>query len=247
MTEAATVPETAPMSQGARVLNTFVAPSKTFADILRSAQCWLPIVLMFVIVFGWAAAIDKKVGYDVVTQNQMAKNPAQAERMQSMPEADRAHAMDMTAKITRAFTYGSIVLVALFWLIEALILWAAFNFGLGATTKFSQVFAVIAFSALPRALTWVVSAILLFAGVGTDNFDVRNPVGTNLGFYLNDSPKWMQTAGQFIDIFGLWSLALLVLGMAIISKKKIGASATIIVGLWLLILIISVGFAAAFG
>jgi hypothetical protein len=136
--------------------------------------------------------------------------------------------------------------VLIFMLLEALILWGLFNFGLGAKTTFGQVFAVVAYAGLARALTWVLSAVLLFAGVGTENFDLRNPVGTNLGYYLQDSPKWMATAGQFLDVLGLWSLALLIVGMAIISRKKISQSAAVIGGLWILILIVAAGVTAAF-
>ena len=39
-------PEAAPLSQGARIVDTFIAPSKTFTDLRRSAQWWLPFLLM---------------------------------------------------------------------------------------------------------------------------------------------------------------------------------------------------------
>jgi len=232
------------LSQVQRVVDTFVAPSKTFTDILRSSNCWLPLVLMFLFTLGWGIAIDKTVGFPAATEVQMAKNPSQEERMQQLPPDQRAKSMAMASTITKYSTYASVIFVVIFMLLEALILWGSFNFALGAKTSFGQVFAVVAFAGLPRSLMWILSAILLFAGVGHDNFDMRNPVGTNLGYYLTDSPHWMQTAGQFFDILGFWSLALLILGMAIIARKKISQSATVIIGWWLLILIIVTGFAA---
>ena len=246
MTDTAVVPEGQGLSQIERVVDTFVAPSKTFNDILRSANCWLPMILMFVMIVGWCFSIDKTVGFEAATETQIAKSPKQEEAMQGLPATERAQRMALTVKITRILTYCSMIFVVIFMLIEVLILWGAFNFGLGASTKFSQVFAVVAFAGLPRALIWVLSSIFLFAGVGADNFDLRNPVGTNLGFYLADSAKWMSTAGQFFDVLGLWSLALIIIGMAVISKKKISQSATIILGLWVLILLIVTGFSAAF-
>ena len=245
MTDEAVVPAGQPLSQVERVVDTFVAPSKTFSDILRSANCWLPLVLMAVMTIGWCFSIDKTVGFASATETQMSKNPKQEEAMQGLPPAERADRMALTVKITRISTYFSIICVLIFMVIETLILWGAFNFGLGASTKFSQVFAVVAFAGLPRALIWLLSSIFLFAGVGTDNFDLRNPVGTNLGFYVQD-PKWLSTAGQFFDVLGLWSLALLVIGMAIISGKKTSQSATVIVGLWVLILLLVTGISAAF-
>ena len=49
MTSAAVTPPpqaAPPVSQGQRIINTFVAPSKTFADLKRSASWWLPFLLM---------------------------------------------------------------------------------------------------------------------------------------------------------------------------------------------------------
>jgi hypothetical protein len=240
------VAEAQGLSQIERVVDTFVAPTKTFSDILRSTSCWLPLVIMFLMTLFFAYSIDKTIGYEAASETQISKSSAQAEALQQLSEADRASRMALTAKITRISSYASVIFVLIFMAIEAAVLLALFNFVLGASTKFGQVFAVVAFAGLPRALMWVISGILLFAGVGTDNFDLRNPVGTNLGYYLQDSPKWISTPATFLDVLGLWSLALLIVGMAIISRKKISQSATVIGVLWLVILVISTGLAAAF-
>jgi|SRR5665213_3836726 len=244
--ELVTAESGAQVSQVMRVVDTFVAPSKTFTDILRSSNCWLPIVIMVILTMGWAYSIDRTVGFAAATEVQMAKSPKQADAMQQLPPDQRASRMAITTTITKYSTYASCVFVIIFMLIETLLLWASFNFGLGAQTKFGQVFAVVAFAGLPRNLIWVMSSILLFAGAGTENFDMRNPVGTNLGYYLTDSAAWLKAAGQFFDVFGLWCLALLVLGMAIISRKKISQAAMVVIGWWVLILLIVVGFSAAF-
>ena len=44
----APTPETAPLSEGARIVNTFIAPSKTFTDLRRSASWWAPWILIAV-------------------------------------------------------------------------------------------------------------------------------------------------------------------------------------------------------
>jgi hypothetical protein len=57
----------------------------------------------------------------------------------------------------------------------------------------------------------------------------------------------VQTAGSFIDIFGLWTLALSVIGLSIISKKSKGQAAIVAVGWWLIGLLILTGVTAARG
>jgi len=230
------------LSQVARVVDTFIAPSKTFTDILRSSNWLLPFLIMVVLAMGFGYAVDRTVGYTAVAEQQMSKNSMQADRMASMPADQKAKAIDMSAKFTRISSYCSFIFILIIVAIHALLLWATFNFGLGAKTKYGQVFAVIMFAGLPKAFVWVLSSVLLFSGVGLDNFDLQNPAGTNLGYYMT-SPT-LKALGSGFDIFGLWSLALLVIGMAIISKKTIGQAAAVVVGWWVVGMLLLTGIAA---
>jgi hypothetical protein len=49
------------LSQVERVVDTFIAPTKTFTDILRSTSWWLPFLLAVVVSLGVTYAIDKQV------------------------------------------------------------------------------------------------------------------------------------------------------------------------------------------
>ncbi|MES2392475.1 MAG: YIP1 family protein [Acidobacteriota bacterium] len=235
------------LSQGERVVDTFLAPSKTFTDILRSSSWWLPLVIMAVFTMASGFAIGKKVGWDAVAEQQMTKSPTAADRFEQMPPDQRTLAVNRVAKTMPFFTYGAFVIILIFVALHALLLWASFNFGLGAKTSFGQVFAVIMYAGLPKLFISLLTIILLFAGVGTDGFVLDNPVGTNLGYFLPSTMPALKAAGSFIDVFGLWSLALLVIGMAIISKKKIGSSAMVVVGWWVVGMLLAVGAAAVFG
>jgi hypothetical protein len=245
MSDSPAVEGLAPLSQVERVVDTFVAPSKTFTDILRSASWWLPFLLTVLFSIGWGLSIDKTIGFRAASEQQISMNPKAEEQMAQLTPAQREQRMSLTATITRYSTYGSFVFVLIIMLMEALVLWGSFNFILGASTTFGRTLAVCMYASLPRIFIFAISSIFLFTGVGTETFDMRNPVGTNLGFYVHD-PGWMKTGGAFFDIFGFWSLALLVIGMAIISHKKIAASAGVVLGWWALILLISTVSAGIF-
>jgi hypothetical protein len=244
--ETAVLSESKPLSQAERVVDAFIAPSKTFTDIRRSASWWLPFILLAIVTVISSFAIDRTVGFEAVAQHEMTKSPAAAEQLQQLPPAERAQRLKTTTIATRISTYASPVFILVFVLLEALILWGSFNFGLGAQTTFGQMLAVIMYASLPRLFVGILNAIFLFAGVNTENYDLRNPVGTNIGYFLTDSPNWLKTAGTFFDIFTLWSLVLLVIGTAIIARKTKGQAAIIVVGWWVLILIIATGATAAF-
>lgn len=247
MPDAVAVPEAQPLSEVARVVDTFVAPSKTFTDIIRNRSWWLPFILMCIFVFGSAWAIDRTVGYVAVAQHQTEKNARASEQLQQLPPDQRAATYQRAGNITRIITYASPVLILLFVAIEALVLWGSFNFGLGAKTTFSEMFAVIMYAGLPRLFIALLNIILLFAGVNTENFDAQNPVGTNLGYFLTDAPNWLKTFGSFFDIFSIWSIILMIIGTAIVARKTKGQAAMVILGWWAVCILVFTGIAAATG
>lgn len=247
MQQTVPVTETQPLSQVARVVDTFVAPSKTFNDILRNRSWWLPFILLCIVGLCSTYAVDRTIGFAAVAQQQIDKNPKASEQMQQLTPPERAQRMAITTKVTKIISYAIPVLALLIIAIEALVLWASFNFLLGAKTAFSEMFAVILYAGLPRLFIWILNIILLFAGVNTENYDPRNPVGTNIGYFLSDAPNWLKTLGSFFDVFSIWSIILLILGTAIIARKTKGQAAMVIIGWWVLIIIVSTGFAAITG
>jgi Yip1 domain len=246
MSDAVTVESSGPgLSQVERVVDTFVAPGKTFKDILRSTSWWLPFLLMVLVTFGSAAVVEKQVGWERVAENQIHQNPKQEEAMASLTPEQRASRMQVTGKIYRYTSFGAFVFILVFVAIFALIYWASFNFGLGAKTTFGQMFAVCMYAGLPRLITGLLSILTLLFGNSADSYDMRNPVGTNLAYFMPDAGPALKAALSFFDLIGLWNLALLVIGTAIVAKVSTGKAAAVVVGWWILGLLISVGIAAA--
>jgi len=226
--------ETQPLSEVARVVDTFVAPSKTFTDIRRSASWWLPFLLIVIVSIFFTSAVDKQIGFETIARQQIEKNHFAADQINSLPKDQQAVQYQKAAARTKVVSYCTPVIILIFAAIISLLWWASLNFGLGARAKFSQIFAVGMYAGLPKLLIYLLSAILLYAGVGLDNFDMQNPVGTNIGYYLPATSPALRVAGSFFDIFGLWSLILAVLGTAIVTLKKPSQTAIVVVGWWII-------------
>lgn len=234
------------LSQVERVVDTFVAPSKTFTDILRNRSWWLPFLLTVVISLGVTFTVGQQVGWERVVENQIQASPKQQDAMSSLtPEqhAARVHGMAVGYRYT---SYGFPILILLFSAIAALGLWATFNFGLGARTTFGEMFCLWMYCSLPKLLIALLTIVTLFFSGNADGFDLKNPAGTNLGYYFPDVGAGLKAALGFFDVIGIWVLVLLILGTSIIAKVSRGKAAAVIVGWWLLILIISAASAAAF-
>lgn len=234
------------LSQVERVVDTFVAPSKTFTDILRSTSWWLPFLLTVLVSISVSFTIDKKVGFDRVVENVIHSTPKQEEAMANATPQQRAAQMSRMATGYRYVSYAVPVLILVFTAIMAMGLWASFKFGLGAQTAFGEMFAVSMYASLPKVLAGLLTIVTLCFGGNTEGFDLKNPVGTNLAYYFPDGPPWLKAALAYFDVMGIWSLILLVIGTAIVAKVSRGKAAAVVVGWWVLLMVISVVSAAAF-
>jgi hypothetical protein len=233
------------LSEIERVVDAFVAPTKTFKDILRSASWWLPFVLLLVSSVGTAFVVDKKVGFDQVFDNQLRMSQKAQDRMADLTPEQKAQTVKVQVAATKYISYGYFALIAIFLAIYSLILWASFNFGLGAKTTYGQVFAVTMYAALPYLVISILTIISLCFGGNAEGYDYKNPTATNLAYFMQDSAPWLKGLLGSFDVVKLWSVVLQVVGMAIIAKKTIAQSA-IVVGLFWLIGVLVATAGAAF-
>ena len=154
MSSRATVPpsQPEPLSEVARVIDTFVAPQKTFTDLRRSANWLVPFLLLLIATEALVFVADKKVGFEKIAENGLALQPKAAARLDQLSPEDRAKQMQTVVKITAISSYLSPAIILIFLLIFAAVLLATFNFGLGAELTFNQALAVCIFASLPQSL-----------------------------------------------------------------------------------------------
>ena len=82
-------PDSAPLSEGARVINTFIAPSKTFSDLHRNANWWAPWLLISIFALLFVYAMDRQVTFDQITRNEIARSP-RADQFDKLPAEQQA-------------------------------------------------------------------------------------------------------------------------------------------------------------
>jgi Yip1 domain len=248
MPEPATSPEliAPPLTETQRVVDTFMAPSKTFTDILRKATFWGPLLIMILVSIGYSYSVQQKVGWDKVFENNLHQTPSREEQFDKLPPEQQATQKTVAAKITAVIAYCYPVIILIFTAIFVLLLWVTANFMFGGSAKFGQLFAVNMYANLVMNLKFLLAIVALFAGLAPDSFLLQNPVGTNIGYYLStDAPKWLAALCQHIDIFEIWSVLLTGLGVAITAKISRGKAVAAAVGWWLIFVLVGVGFAAA--
>jgi hypothetical protein len=247
MSDTAANPEAStPLSEVERVVDTFVAPSKTFNDILRSSSWWLPWLLGALVPLGFSVAIQQKVGWDKTYSNILRQSSqTQQDRIAQLPPDQQARQKAIAASFTKYVVWASPVLGLLFAAIAAGVLLMTLNFGLGGRATFGQMFAVWMYATLPWLISGILGIVVLFAGLDADAFNLKNPVGTNVGYYLpTDLPQWLIAFGTSMDVLTIWVLVLLTIGCAIVARTKLASTAIAVVGWWVLITLVKVGVAA---
>ena len=92
--------ESAGLSQVERVVDTFVAPTKTFTDILRDASWWLPFLLSILVSLAFVTSIDRQIGFEQVAQTNINRNAQAQQRMSGLTDAQRQQQIHTIANVT---------------------------------------------------------------------------------------------------------------------------------------------------
>ncbi|HEU5403583.1 MAG TPA: YIP1 family protein [Terriglobales bacterium] len=235
------------LSEGERLIDTFVAPSKTFADLRRNASWFAPFLIIAVVSLGFIFAIDKKIGWEQIMQNEVAKNPKAQERIDKLPPEQRDNILRTQVKVSRVFAYVSPVFLLVTFLVSAGVLLATFNFGFGAQLRYMTTMAIVTYASLPTILSALLGIVVLFAGVDPEAFNIRNPVATNPAYFMDPTAnKFLYGVVSAFDVITLWVIFLMAGGISANSKVKKSAAFLTILILFLLFKVGAAALGAAF-
>jgi len=244
MSTAPAGPSVEPLSEPARPVGPFVAPTKTFADLKRVSRWWSPFIVLAIASYALIVVAGQRVGWEQITENSLRMSPKQAARLESLPSEQRPVAMERAVKFTRIISYAFPIAVNLpFLLIVSAILMASFNFGAGAEIPFRTALGVVTYANLPGVLKAVLAIVSLLAGSNPESFNFQNPVATNPGYFMDPlaSPLLFRLASA-LDVIVIWILVLNALGFAAVSKLKRGTTFAVVFG-WYIALTLLTAFA----
>ena len=243
MPDQALAVEGKPLSQGERVVDTFVAPSKTFTDVLRNASWWLPFLLLVIGAYALTGAIQTKVGWQQLVENEIHANPKLSDRLASAPPDQAATQQKIMRGSIQGGFYAAPFLNLGFVALAALVLWGTINFGFGGKATYGRVFCVGMYAALPGVISALLAAVMLFAGRSPESFTTQTMLGSNPGYYL-ETPGALKTFLTSFDIFTLWTAVLMSIGLAIVAGTKRSAGYLAVFGWFVLILLFRTAMAA---
>jgi len=236
-----------PLSEPARIVNTFVAPTKTFADLKRSAAWWGPFIVLAIASYVLVGVAAQKIGWEQIAANQLKLSPKRAAQIESLPPEQRAQKLSQSVNVTKGISYGFPLVNLAILAIIAAVLMATFNFGAGAELSYKVSLAVVFYASLPGILRALLAVVAIVAGINPETFNFQNPVATNPGYFMDPaSSPALYVLASGLDVLLLWTLSLTAIGFAAVSKLKRPTTFAVVFGWYVFTLLVRAGFSAAF-
>lgn len=212
-----------------RVINTFVAPSKTFEDIRRNHSWWMPWLLLSIasLIFGFVRF--EKLDARHIFEQRIEQSTSAQQRMEQLPPDQRERIINVQAKgIQITFFLGPIGFL-LGGLLVAAIFLGVFSFGFAAEIPFQRYLAIAFYAFLPVVISTLLTALSVWLNSDPSSYNEFNPLASNPAYFMNRSEhKFLYGIAGGLDIFSIWVLVLLGLGIAKNSARKMSASTAII-------------------
>lgn len=217
-----------PASQSilARLSGIYFTPGETFAGFKFDSTLLVPIILPMILTMVMGALtnylVTERIGYENIVRKQMESvveagwmQPEQAE--EAIRQASNRSTLAKVRDLIIPFLGVAIMLLATTAVIRL------FSMVMGAENGFKHLLSVTAWVFLALGLIQTVLYVVILYLKNPDEIDLYNPIGSNLGVIVpmiaDGVPKFITSLASWVDVFGIWRIALLAIGASAVSRK----------------------------
>jgi hypothetical protein len=237
------VPPAAPPRKNvfARLAGVLFAPAEAFDDIARRPDIIAPLLIILAIGFASTLLIVPKLDLEAMFEAQASQIRKQNPEI---AEADLERIGKWGAASAKMLMYVSPLLLLLWWAFVAGVLLFAFRL-LGGEGTFSQAFSASIYAWVPMTIVSIITAVVVLARGSFDPTTAATLVKSNPAFLTTPTEQpVLFTLLSSLDLFSAWTLILLIFGFSSLAKQPKGRSAAIVITLWIMMVLVKVGFAA---
>lgn len=231
-----------PMGLAARFFGIITSPRDTYVAVAPAPR-WLGMALVVVLI-----TMGSQMWFQSTDVGRQASLDEAVRRVESfgvkvsdqMYEGMRKSIMEPSA-VNRAISIVSMVAIPpVIWAILAGVLFLIFGVFTGGTATFKQLFTVVVHSG-------VVSAVGTVFVTPLNYFRQTMSSATNLGVFLPFLPEgsFLARLAGMVDLFLIWWVVVLSIGVAVTYKKKTGSVAMVLFGIYAVIALGIAAFMAA--
>ena len=223
----------------ARLIGVLFSPKETFAAIVARPR-WLAVMVVTLVM--------SSAAYYVILSSQDMQDAIVDQQVRAMESRGNVVSDQQIANIERFIGYlpvgyavGIFVLGPLFGAAIAGIVTGIFTALMGGNGTFKQVFAVMNHAGFIPAISALFIAGML--AVGAKPIGARPP-GANLGVFLPmlEETSFLAVLLRSIDMFLLWWMVVLAIGLGVLYKRRTGPIATTLIGLYIVIALLIATF-----
>ncbi|HKO57605.1 MAG TPA: Yip1 family protein [Thermoanaerobaculia bacterium] len=218
-----------------RIVGVFFSPTETMQSIARRPDIVVPLVILLVCSALMGVVIGMRVDFAAAAMENMPPNA---------PAAQAESAMKMAAMIGKISSFVAPLFTLIGLAIIAGVLLIAFRI-MGGEGDYKQAFSVLTYASFPTVLKSLITAIVLLARSGVGAQELETLVRSNAAFLVEQktNPILFSLLTSF-DVFTIWFVILLIIGFAAISRFSKAKSAAIIISLWMVAIVVKLGFVA---
>jgi hypothetical protein len=209
-------------------LDALVSPARALAAAAERRTVLPPLVAATAASLLLSLALVPRIDFERGALDRIESQPDAADVTPHQKEEQLASARKLGAVSGYA---GAALGPAAIAFAAALFLWVAFRVA-GASPGFAPTMSVAAWALLPRALE---SLLLLPAALRSGSLSpdaVARLAPWSAAFWLGEVRPPLASLASSLNLFGLWSAALLCLGMASVAGTSRARSAAVVIAMW---------------
>jgi hypothetical protein len=241
--DASTTPQPAAPTKNTlqRIAGVLFAPAETFLDIARKPNILGPLLIIVLLGYVSTFFIVQRMDWSAVTEAQM---DAIKKQNPNMSQEDMDRVTRMTSAIGKVVGWISPLMGVVWYVILAGVLLLAHRM-MGGEGNFQQAFSVTLYAWMPLLINGIILTIVIIARGSVDPTQMATVLKSNPAFLVDmkEQAVLFSLLSTF-DIFTIWTIVLLIIGFAAVAKTSKAKSAAIVISLWVVFILIKVGFAA---
>lgn len=246
-------PEPAPQNIFSRLIGVLFSPGDTFQEIGRAPRVLIPTLILVILASVGGYMVVNKVGFENIVRRQMESLANSGiipqDKLEEITQQSLTPAAISRGKIQAGVTPGIMMVIIL--LITAG-LFKIFSLMMGYENTFKKLFSVTTYAFLAIALITTAVMLISISLKDPSDIDLYNPIGSNLGAMLpagtDKTGKFLVGLSSYLDVFGIWRLALLSIGFAAVTRKlKTGTAAIFLTSLYILAALLGAAMSSVFG
>jgi hypothetical protein len=236
------------MSTPTTLTSIFFEPGRTFEALRERPRFLVAAIIIVVLSLVVTFLIFNKIDYAAFMREQITKGPRGD---QMTPEQVDAAVGFYTGPIGKVFIYVIPIIGTAIFIAAGGALYLLGAMLMGGRLRYKQAVSVWTYSSFPPAVLGAIAAVIVVLLTPAEDVNPAQPGGlvrANLSVILGpgSSPALVSLLSSF-DVFTLYGLFLAAIGLRKVGKMSSGSAWAIALGLWIIGVVLKVGWAALFG